>query len=180
MGSPSSFHRYNARGIKDLRNLQWSYFSKANANGHLPTILFRHLIFYAYLGLRLLELVTNTGPRRPVPAVCRILCSNVRGLARNLSDLTVTSSQYDILLCSETVVPDKRHVPELLVPDSVALSCYAGVKLPRARGMATYVRDGNGAFSQPKFQCGCYEIVVFRVCGVRQNLYVFSLYRNPR
>ena len=41
---------------------------------------------------------TNPGPRRPVPAVCRILCSNVRGLAGNLGDLTVASSQHNILL----------------------------------------------------------------------------------
>ena len=33
---------------------------------------------------------TNPGPRRPVTDVCRILCSNVRGLAGNLSDLTVS------------------------------------------------------------------------------------------
>ena len=45
---------------------------------------------------------TNPGLRHPAPDVCRILCSNVRGLARNLSDLTIASSQYDILLCSET------------------------------------------------------------------------------
>ena len=25
----------------------------------------------------------------------------------------------------------------------------------------------------------CCEMLVFRVCGVRQNLYVYSLYRNP-
>ena len=35
------------------------------------------------------------------------------------------------------------------------------------------------AFHQPKFECGCCEMLVFRVCGVRQNLYVCSLYRNP-
>ena len=46
-------------------------------------------------------------------------------------------------------------------------------------GMAAYVRDGYGAFHQPKFECGCCEILVFRVCGARQNLYVFNLYRNP-
>ena len=46
----------------------------------------------------------------------RILCSNVRVLAGNLSDLTVASSQYDILLCSESFVSDMRHVSELLVP----------------------------------------------------------------
>ena len=45
--------------------------------------------------------------------------------------------------------------------------------------MAAYVRDGNGAFRGPKFECGCCEMLVFRVCGVIQNLYVFSFYRNP-
>ena len=45
--------------------------------------------------------------------------------------------------------------------------------------MTAYVRDGFGAFRQPKFECGCCEMLVFRVCGVRQNFYVFSLYSNP-
>ena len=40
---------------------------------------------------------------------------------------------------------------------------------------AAYVR----AFREQKFECGCCEMLFFRVCGVRQNLYVFSLYRNP-
>ena len=51
--------------------------------------------------------------------------------------------------------------------------------MPRARGMAAYVRDGYVAFRQSKSECGCCEMLVFRVCGVRQNLYVYSLYRNP-
>ena len=45
--------------------------------------------------------------------------------------------------------------------------------------MAAYVRDGYRAFRQSKFECGCCEMLVFRVCGVRQNLYVYSLYRKP-
>ena len=77
---------------------------------------FLYLIFYGCLRLRFLDVETNPGLRRPVPAVCRILCSNVWGLAANLSDLTLASSQYDILLCSETLVSDMRHVPEVLVP----------------------------------------------------------------
>ena len=77
---------------------------------------FLYLIFYGCLRLRFLDVETNPGQHRPVPAVCRILCSNVRGLAGNLSDLTVASSQYDILLCSETLVSDMRHVSEVLVP----------------------------------------------------------------
>ena len=44
--------------------------------------------------------------------------------------------------------------------------------------MAAYVRGCYGAFRQPKFERGCREMLVFRVCGVRQNLYVHSLYRK--
>ena len=69
---------------------------------------------------------------------------------------------------SEFLVPGFGH-PVLLCRDGV----------PRARGMAAYVRDGYRAFHQPKFECGCCEMLVFRVCGARQNFYMFSLYRNP-
>ena len=69
----------------------------------------------------------------------------------NLSDLTVASSQYDILLCSETLVSDMRHVSEVLVPGFCRLVLLCRGKMPRARGMAAYVRDGCRAFRQPKF-----------------------------
>ena len=140
---------------------------------------FLYLIFYGCLSLRFLDVETNPGPRRPVPTVRRILCSNVRGLAGNISDLTVASSQYDILLFFETLVSDMRHVAEVLVPGFCRLVLLCRGKMPQARGMAAYVRDGDGAFRQPKFECGCCEMLFFRVCGVRQNLYVYSLYRNP-
>ena len=140
---------------------------------------FRYLIFYAWLRLRFLDVETNPGPRRHDPAVCRILCSNLRGLARNLSDLTVASSQYDILLCSETLASDVRHVSEILASRFGRPVLLCRGKMPRARGMAAYVRDCYGAFRKPKFEYGCCEMLVFRVCGVRQNLYVSSLYRNP-
>ena len=77
---------------------------------------FLHLVVCACMRLQFLHVVTNHGPQCPVPAVCIILCSNVQGLARNLSDLTEAMFQYDILLCSETLVSDMRHVLELLVP----------------------------------------------------------------
>ena len=114
-----------------------------------------------------------------VVASCRILCSNVRGLSGNLSDLAVASSQYDILLCSEALVSDLRHVSELLVPGFSRPVLLCRGKLPRARGMAAYVRDGYGTFRQLIFECGCCEMLVVRVCGLRQNFYVYSLYRNP-
>ena len=106
---------------------------------------FIYLIFYACLRLRFLDVETNPGQRRPVPDVCRILCSNVRGLAGNLNDLTVSSSQYDILFCSETLVSDMRHVgvagSRFRSPCLVVLGQDAS-----ARGTAAHVRDGYGAF----------------------------------
>ena len=77
----------------------------------------------------------------------------MRFLAVNLSDLTVASSQYDILLCSETLVSDMRHVSEVLVPDFGRHVLLCRGKMPQACGMAmaAYIRDGYGAFCQPKF-----------------------------
>ena len=48
-----------------------------------------------------------------------------------------------------------------------------------ARGMVAYVRDGYRAFLQSKFVCGCCEMLFFRVCIVRQNVYVYSFSHNP-
>ena len=70
---------------------------------------FLYLIFYACLRLRFLDVKINPGPRRPVPTVCRLLCSNVWDLAGNLSYLTVASSRCDILLCSEFRVRSVRQ-----------------------------------------------------------------------
>ena len=71
-----------------------------------------------------------------------------------------------------------RHVSQVRVPGfgSPVLLCRG--KMPRTRGMAAYARDGYGTFRQLKFECGCCEMLVFGVCGVRQNLCVYSLYRN--
>ena len=52
---------------------------------------------------------------------------------------------------------------ELLVPGFGRPVLLCPGKLPCARGMAAYVQDGYGAFRQPKFECGCFEM----------------LYRNP-
>ena len=58
---------------------------------------FLYINFFACLRLQFLDVETNPGPRRPVPDVGRILCSNVRGLALSL-------------------VSDMCHVSEILVP----------------------------------------------------------------
>ena len=115
---------------------------------------FIYLIFYACLRLQFLDVERNHGPRRPVPGVCRILSSNLLGLAGILSDLTVASCPYDILFCLETLVTDMRHMSELLVPSFCRPVLLSRGKMPRARGIAAYIRDGYGAFRQPKFEYG--------------------------
>ena len=110
---------------------------------------------------------TSPGPRRPVPDVCRIFCSNVRGLDGNLSDLTVASSQCDVLLCSDTLGSDMRHVSELLIPGFGRSLLLCRGKMPHARGMAAYARDGCGAFRQPNFSVVVCEMLLFRDHGVR-------------
>ena len=57
--------------------------------------------------------------------------------------MTVALSQHDILLCSETLVSDKCHVSELLVPKYGGRLDIRG-RMPLASGMAAYVRDGYG------------------------------------
>ena len=89
-----------------------------------------------------MDVETNLRPWRPVPVVCRIVCSNVRGLAGNHSDLTVASSHYDVLFCSEILVSDMRHGSELLVPSFGRPVLLSPGKMPRARGMAVYIRNG--------------------------------------
>ena len=75
----------------------------------------------------------------------------------------------DILLCSETLVSDMHLVLELLVPGfghPVLLCCG---RMPRAQGMSAYVRDGYGAFRQPKFECGVAKCWFLGFACVRQN-----------
>ena len=85
-------------------------------------------------------------------------------------DLTVASSLYDILLCSETLVSDMLHVSEVLVPEFGRAVLLCRGRMPRARGMAAYERDAYVAFRQPTVECGCCEMLIFRVCGARENL----------
>ena len=76
------------------------------------------------------------------------------GLAGNLSDLTVTSSRYDILLCSDTLVSDMRNVSQLLVPgfgcllDDLIFDCLlasmAAVQAEDVRASFLSVGDLNG------------------------------------
>ena len=71
------------------------------------------------------------------------------GLAGNLSDLTVASSQYDILLRSEAFVSDMRHVSEMLVSGFGRPALFCRGKMPWARGLAAHVLYVTEHFANP-------------------------------
>ena len=125
---------------------------------------FRYLTFYSYTRLQFLDVETNPGRRRPLPTVCRLLSNNVQGLAGNLSDLTMASSQYDILLCSETW--GLRYALRVGVAGSrIWLSCHV-VPVQDASGPMVggiHTRWGYGTFHQREFECGCCDMLDFMV-----------------
>ena len=65
--------------------------------------------------------------------------SNMLGLAGYLSDLTVALTQYDILLCSETLVSDMHHVSEVLIPSFGRPVLFCQGQDASGHGMAEYV-----------------------------------------
>ena len=75
-----------------------------------------HPVYGLYISnpIRMLEasvsVENDPGPLRPVPDVCKVLCSNIRGLSGSFGNLKVASSQYDILFCSVTSASDMKNI----------------------------------------------------------------------
>ena len=149
----------------------------------VPVIYFvKFLNFVLYL-LNLLLLLSgdielNPGPQNRFRK-CRILYGNVRGLYKNKKDLDVAADKFDILFCSETLVSDLRHISELLIPGFRKPVLFKRNAIPRARGMALYIKEGFTASHRPLYECGCHETQVVKVSGRLMNLYIFASYRNP-
>ena len=92
-----------------------------------------YLIFYACLELQFPDVETNPGPRPPVPGASRILCSNVRGLSKNLSNVTVALS----MICCCALRPWSRTgviCQSCWFLDLVILYCCAGIECRRPVG----------------------------------------------
>ena len=81
-----------------------------------------NLFFYRYLiYLTLLMLAADIHPN---PGPIRALYMNIRGLKANLREVSVASSSYDLIFCSETLVSNYRHVSELLIPNFNLINFY--------------------------------------------------------
>ena len=102
------------------------------------------LLFYLFYWLRLLLIVCGdiesnlgTGSDRRV----RVLYCNICGLDANLDELAVTGSDYDVLVCAESKVSDRRHLSELRIPGFGCPQQRLRNSTPGAQGMALYVRE---------------------------------------
>ena len=74
-----------------------------------------------------------------------------------LSLILTKPCQYDVILCSETLVSNRRSVSELLLPNFDKPKLVLRDLRPRVRGLATYVRTGYTASVRSDFTCNCYE-----------------------
>ena len=137
------------------------------------------LLYYACLVLRYPDVEVNPGPRVGTSGRCRLMFCNINGLFGNLSELSVAASGFDLVMCAETKVSTFRHSSELLLPGFVKPTLLLRGARPNGLGLALYVRDGFCASRQTSYECSCCEMLVVRVCGSRQNFYVFCVYRSP-
>ena len=79
-------------------------------------VVILHIYFIVFLLILSGDVELNPGPVNGRNRQCRVLYSNIRGLHGNLHDLIVASKGFDILLCSETLVSNFRHIAELSIP----------------------------------------------------------------
>ena len=96
----------------------------------------------------------------------------------NHSNLTVSSSRHDILLCSKTLVSDMSQCWSCWFPYLVALHVVPGADESGPVGWLHMYKMDTEHVAKPTFECGCSELMFFRVYDVRQNFIVISLYRN--
>ena len=109
----------------------------------------------------------------------RVLYSNIRGLHANLNKLAVAGSDYDILVCAESKVSDRRLLSEFRNPGFGYPQQRLRNSFPGAQGKVLYVREGFRSFRKSKLECSCHESRVFRICSKINNFSVHALYRNP-
>ena len=145
------------------------------------TILIFYCVSHSLFYLLILsgDIQLNPGPQLTGRPQCRVMYANIRGLFKNIRELLAISRQYDIIFCSETLVSSRRHSAEILLPGFKKPILLRSDAIPRARGLALYIRNDFSAMNQKRYECNCHEIQIVKVCGGHSNFYIFSVYRNP-
>ena len=138
---------------------------------------FIYLIFYACLRLQFLDVETNPGPQHPVPAVCRILSSNVPGQLETL--VTWPCLCLSIIYCFAPRLWSQICITcrSCWFPVSVTLS-YVGVRTLGPMGWQHMYEMVMEHFTNPNLSmvvAKCW-FLGFVVWG---RTFMCNLYRNP-
>ena len=112
-------------------------------------------LFFSYW-LHLLLIVCGDIESYPGPDSDRrvlVLYSNIRGLHANMDELALAGSGYDVLVCTESKVSDRRHLLKLHISRFGCPQERLRNSTPGIQGMALYVRERFHSFRQIKLEC---------------------------
>ena len=129
------------------------------------------LVLLAWHYLVLLATIANGVLFLMFAEYCLAMCGACTGTL-----VTWPLLRLGMIQCCALRLWSPSHVrAEQLVPGfgRTVLLCWG--KKPRTRGMAAYIRLGYGAFRQPKFECGCCEMLLLG-CVVRDRIFMYSVF----
>ena len=86
---------------------------------------------------------------------------NIRGLHENLGELAATVSGYNVLVCVESKVSDRRHLSELHIPGFGCHQQRLMNSTPGAQGMTLNVRKDSAPFGRTSWSVVVMSLVSF-------------------
>ena len=126
---------------------------------YIVVVIILHIDFIVFLLLILSgDVELNPGPVNGRNRQCHVLYSNIRGLHGNLHDLIVASKGFDILLCSETLVSNFRHIAKLSIPGFKRPILLKRNEINRAQGMAVYRSGCPASHKRPALNVGVMKL----------------------
>ena len=147
------------------------------------------LVYYLFYWLHSLLTVCGDVDLNPGPGPdkrVRVLYSNIRGLLANLDELAVAGSDYDVLVCAESKVSDRRHlsvlhIPRVGCPQQRLLRSAAFAKQSLSRVWLYLLGKDSASSSRESWSVLAmnHESCVFRICSRINNFCVYDFYHNP-
>ena len=135
------------------------------------------ILYRLYFGrqrlLRSSDVEENPGQRISHRS-CRFAYANIRGLHKNVSDLSLTARGRDVVFYCKTLVSTRSHISEINMPGFGRPMQLPKGEVDMFRGLAVYVPDGFSAYRQCSYECGCYEVIVVGICSNSHNFYALA------
>ena len=92
-----------------------------------------------------------------------VLCTPISGVFIRIFRF-VLYCQRCVFFCSETLVSSRCHISEFMIPGFGRPMQLLRSEGDRFRELAVYVRDGFLEYRQQRYECGCCEIIVVKIC----------------